>query len=146
MRQSWDSRETVLRQSWDSPETVMRQSWNSHETVMKQSWDSHETVMRQSWDSPETVYYSTPVAGFADMSVLVCSVRSQSVSHPTGGHMTMACHSGKGHGKKSLLRRLQTQTLPNATPPLGKISLFTKIAVTFEPTKRFRCPSRFRVS
>ena len=37
--------------------------------------DHHETVMRQSWDSHETVYSSTPVAGFADMSVLVCSAR-----------------------------------------------------------------------
>ena len=46
----------------------------------------------------------------------------------------------------SLLRTLQAQTLPDATPPLGKIPLFTKIAVTFEPMKRLRCPSRFRIS
>ena len=39
----------------------------------------------------------------------------------------------------SLLRRLQAQTLPDATPPLGKIPPFTKIAVTFEPMKQFRC-------
>ena len=33
--------------------------------------------------------------------------------------------------KTSRLRRLQVQTLPDATPPLGKIPPFTKIAVTF---------------
>ena len=32
------------------------------------------------------------------------------------------------------------QTLPDATPPLVEISLFTKIAVTFDPIKRFGCP------
>ena len=32
--------------------------------------------------------------------------------------------------KTSLLHRLQAQTLPDATPPLGKIPLFPKIAVT----------------
>ena len=86
----------------------MRKSWDSHETVMRQSWDSQEAVMRQSWDSHETVYYSTPVAGFADMSVLVCSVRwlvSQWVTFQKGGHMTMACLSGKGHAL-SLLNRV----------------------------------------
>ena len=34
----------------------------------------------------------------------------------------------------------------NATPPLGKITPFTKIAVTFEQMKEFRCPSEFRIS
>ena len=38
---------------------------------------------------------------------------------------------------KSLLRRLQAQTLPNATPPIGKIYPFTKMALTFEPVMRF---------
>ena len=38
------------------------------------------------------------------------------------------------------------QTLPDATPPVGKIHPFSKIAVTFEPIQRFRCPSRFRIS
>ena len=33
----------------------------------------------------------------------------------------------------SLLRRLQAQTLPNATQPIGKINPFSKIAVTLEP-------------
>ena len=35
-------------------------------------------------------------------------------------------------------------TLPDATPPVGKIYPFSKINVTFEPIQRFRCPSRFR--
>ena len=38
--------------------------------------------------------------------------------------------------KKSLLRRLQAQTLPNEAPPVGKIYLISKIAVTFEPIQR----------
>ena len=46
----------------------------------------------------------------------------------------------------SLLRRLQAQTLPDATPSLGKIPPFTKIAVTFDLMKRLRCPSRVRFS
>ena len=48
--------------------------------------------------------------------------------------------------KTSLLRRLQAQTLPNEAPPEGKIRLFRKIAVTFEPIQQFWCPSRFRIS
>ena len=46
----------------------------------------------------------------------------------------------------SLLCRLQAQTLPDEAPPVGKIHPFSKIAVTFEPIQRFRCPSRFRIS
>ena len=38
------------------------------------------------------------------------------------------------------------QTLPDATPPVGKIDQFSKIAVTFEPIQQFRCPSIFRIS
>ena len=37
----------------------------------------------------------------------------------------------------SLLRRLQAQTLPDATPPIGSINQFSKIAVTFEPIMQF---------
>ena len=37
----------------------------------------------------------------------------------------------------SLLCRLQAQTLPDATPQIGKISPCTKMAVTFEPVMRF---------
>ena len=38
------------------------------------------------------------------------------------------------------------QTLPDATPPVGKIHQFSKIAVTFEPIQPFTCTSRFRIS
>ena len=37
----------------------------------------------------------------------------------------------------SLLRRLQAQTLPDATPPIGKIYPFSKMTVTFEPLMGF---------
>ena len=33
----------------------------------------------------------------------------------------------------SLLRRLQAQILPVATPPVGKLHPFSKVSVTFEP-------------
>ena len=36
-----------------------------------------------------------------------------------------------------LLRRLQAQTLPHATPPIGQIHPFSKMAVTFEPQMGF---------
>ena len=39
--------------------------------------------------------------------------------------------------KTSLLRRLQAQTLPNETPPIGKIHPYSKITVTFEPIQLF---------
>ena len=39
--------------------------------------------------------------------------------------------------KKSLLRRMQAQTLPDATSQKGKIHPFSKMAVTFEPMMRF---------
>ena len=39
--------------------------------------------------------------------------------------------------KTSLLRRLQAQILPDATPPIGQINAFSKMAVTFEPLKGF---------
>ena len=38
------------------------------------------------------------------------------------------------------------QTLPDATPPVGKIHPFCKVVATFEPIQRFRRPSRFRFS
>ena len=38
------------------------------------------------------------------------------------------------------------QTLPDATPPVGKIRPLSKIAVTFEPMQQFRFPSRFIIS
>ena len=39
--------------------------------------------------------------------------------------------------KTSLLRKLQAQTLPDATPPVGEIHPFSKLAVTCEPLKGF---------
>ena len=55
---------------------------------------------------------TTPVAGFANMSVLVCLVR-WSVSHPTGwphGHGLQP--TAKGHGKKSVgsLQKLELKS------------------------------------
>ena len=47
--------------------------------------------------------------------------------------------------KTSLLCRLQAQTLPDATPPIGKFHPSIKITVTFEPLMQFRFPSRFRI-
>ena len=43
---------------------------------------------------------------------------------------------------KVLLRSLQVQTLPDATPPTGVIQLFSKIAVTFEPVMQFGYPPK----
>ena len=48
--------------------------------------------------------------------------------------------------KTSLLRRLQGQTLPDATTPMGQIHPFSKMAVTFVPLNRFWCPLGFRKS
>ena len=39
--------------------------------------------------------------------------------------------------KISLLHRLQVQTFPDATPPIGQIHTFSKMAVTFEPLRDF---------
>ena len=50
------------------------------------------------------------------------------------------------HEKTSLLYRLQTQTLPDEAPPMGKIRPFSKTALTFEPVLQFGCPSGFRIS
>ena len=81
-----------------SCQKVYRWSWYSHDTVMRQSWDSHEVVRRQSRDSRETVYYSTPVAGFANMFVPVCSMKLL-VTFQQDGHKTMSCLLGQCHGK-----------------------------------------------
>ena len=34
-------------------------------------------------------------------------------------------------------------TLPDATPPIGEIHPFQKIAVTFEPVMQYGCPPIF---
>ena len=47
----------------------------------------------------------------------------------------------------SLLRRLQTQTLPDEAPPIGKIHPFSNIAASFEPVIQFiQDYSGFRIS
>ena len=48
--------------------------------------------------------------------------------------------------EKSLLRRLQAQTLPDEAPPMGKMNQFSKMAVTFEPVMQFKCPLGLRIS
>ena len=39
--------------------------------------------------------------------------------------------------KKKLIRMLQARTLPDATPPIGKILSFSKMTVTLEPLVGF---------
>ena len=41
---------------------------------------------------------------------------------------------------------VKAQTLPDATPPVGKIHPFIKMAVTFEPIQQLWCPSVFIIS
>ena len=48
--------------------------------------------------------------------------------------------------KTSLPRRLQVLTLPEATPPTGKIHPSCKSTVIFEPMMQFKFPLRFRIS
>ena len=48
--------------------------------------------------------------------------------------------------ERSLLRRLQVQTLPNEAPPMGKIHPLRKIAVTFKPGMQIGCPWGFLIS
>ena len=55
-------------------------------------------------------------------------------------------HIDKGRVQNKPAAQAAGQTLPDEPPPVGKINSFSKIAVTFEPIQRFRCPSRFRVS
>ena len=51
----------------------------------------------------------------------------------------------RGYNEKPVVQAAG-QTLPDATPPEGKNHAFSKIAVTFKPIQRFRCPSRVRIS
>ena len=101
----------------------MRQLWDSHETVMRQSWDSHETIMRKSWESSLLYSSCRPL-----QTCLFSSVQwdAEWVASLMGGHKTMACLSGKGHGKnvqtwteqKSSSKSLDLDMTPPA--PLGK--------------------------
>ena len=104
MRHSWDSHDTVMRQSWDIHETVMRQLRDSQETFMRQSWDNHKTVMRHSWDSHEEVFFFILHQLQTLQTCLFLSVQwkwilGQSVTFQQGCYKTMACFSGKSHGK-----------------------------------------------
>ena len=38
------------------------------------------------------------------------------------------------------------QTLPDANQPIGKIHLFSKIAITFKSIMQFLCPLKFRMA
>ena len=40
---------------------------------------------------------------------------------------------------------VQAHTLPDATPPLGNIQLFSKMALTFKPMMQYLYPLRFRM-
>ena len=52
-------------------------------------------------------------------------------------HTTNTTHNHPTFTKTNLLPRLQAQTLPDATPPVGKIHPFSKIAITFELIRKF---------
>ena len=52
--------------------------------------------------------------------------------------MTLLSHGKRAIRVKTImLRRLQAQTLPDSTPPIGKINHFSKMKVTFEPLMQF---------
>ena len=72
-----------------------------------------------------------PLGGAALETVWACSLRSRHVNNRPGVAGAIL---------------LQAHTLPDATPPLGKIPPFTKIGVTLKSMKRFRYPLRFRIS
>ena len=55
-----------------------------------------------------------------------------------------AAQCSTNHHQTSLLRRVQAQTLPDATPPIGQMHPFSKMTITFKPLIGFRCPSGFR--
>ena len=48
----------------------------------------------------------------------------------------IACKQGLG-SSLTIYVTIFKQTLPDEAPPVGKIYLFSKIAVTFEPIQRF---------
>ena len=57
--------------------------------------------------------------------------------HPTMTFYEKKKKSTKQNKKTRLLLMLQAQTLPDATPPIGNIQPFSKIAVAFEPLMGF---------
>jgi hypothetical protein len=59
-------------------------------------------------------------------------------------HIIFRHFQGYDDNKTSLLHSLQAQTLLDATPPVGQIHPFCKMAETVEPLVGFRCPLGFR--
>ena len=74
-----------------------------------------------------------PPGAYLNISWHVCGFQSQ-LLHMCEFRLYLASLSLKSRviSEKSLLRRLQEQTLPDEAPPEGKIYQFSKIAVTFE--------------
>ena len=84
----------IARKLPDSFQTVARNLPDSCQKLVRQLPESHEKVMRQ----------STPVA---DHCRHVCSCLFSEMITVTpimGGHKTMACLSGKGHGNNSKVK------------------------------------------
>jgi hypothetical protein len=52
----------------------------------------------------------------------------------------MGSEKGSQFCETSLLHTLQAQTLPDTTPPIGKIHPFSEMAVTFKALMGFSCP------
>ena len=88
-----ESCQKVAKKFPESCKTVARKSWDTHKTVMRQSWHSHETLMRQSNTLLQLQILQTCL-------FLSVQLDDESVILQQGGHMTKACLSGKGHGKK----------------------------------------------
>ena len=82
-----------------------------------QTWLKH-IDKPQSWNRPQLFFTCN----------IICSWFSKLDHSIEGNHTT-----------------LQT-SLPDATPPTGKIHPSSKMAVTFEPMMQFRFPFRFRIS
>ena len=92
---SWARHEQVISKSSQSHQRFMFKLWENHAKVMIKSWKSHEKVMRKSWDSHDTVMrQSTPLLLLQTLQTSVLVSLSW-----MGADMTMACLSGKGHGK-----------------------------------------------
>ena len=64
---------------------------------------------------------------------------------PGGGKGLWHCLDFSSLRLYSLLTRLQAQTLPDATAPIGKIHPFGKFYVISEPMFRFQCYLIFRL-
>ena len=69
----------------------------------------------------------------------------QAVTYPSNKIVQFRCKADESQ-ETSLLRMLQARTIPDATPPTGKIHPFSKIGVTFGTVMRFGCLLKFRIS